>query len=116
MYNIQEKDGYCVYTFNGIDLKIKSVENKDNCFIYINYNGYNPLMTMLFGDFESECEIDSIGFEVRRENGVNDHTMYAVVNKDDLIGFVKEIYFFVMENKKVLDKVLSYNDRNIRTF
>lgn len=42
--------------------------------------------------------------------------MYAVANKDDLIGFVKEIYFFVMENKKVLDKELSYNDRNIRTF
>ena len=116
MYNIEEKDGYSVYTFNGIDLRIKSVENMDNAFVYINYKGYNPLISMLFGDFRAECEIDSIEFEVQRENGTDDNTMYAIVNKDDLIEFIKEIYFFVMENRNVLDRIFGIKDKSIRSF
>ena len=43
MYSVEDKGEYCVYTFNGINLKIRSVENENNVFVYINYNGYNPL-------------------------------------------------------------------------
>ena len=42
--------------------------------------------------------------------------MYAVVNNDDLIGFVKEVYFFVMENQSVLNDVLNSPDRCIWEF
>lgn len=116
MYNIEEKDGYSVYTFNGIDLRIKGFENKDNAFVYITYKGYNPLMSMLFGDFRAECEIDSIEFTVRRENGADDSIMYAIVDKDDLIEFIKEIYFFVMENRAVLDRIIAIREKSIRSF
>ena len=47
MYNVESKDGYNVYTFQGVNLKIKSVVHEDNTFVYINYNGYNPLLSML---------------------------------------------------------------------
>ena len=30
LYNIEDKGDYSVYTFDGIDLKIKCVENKNN--------------------------------------------------------------------------------------
>lgn len=116
LYNILKKDGYCVYSFNGIDLKVKSVDNEGDVFVYINYNGFNPLLTMLFGDFESECEIDSINFEVKKENGIDDNTMYAIINNDDLIGFLKEIYCFIMENRVVLDKILNTRYKNIWSF
>ena len=52
---------------------------------------------MLIGGFESECEMDSIKFDVDKENGNN--TMYFIVNSNDLEKFVNEIYFFIMENK-----------------
>ena len=48
-------------------------------------------MTMLFGDFRAECEIDSIEFTVQRENSADNSTMYAVVNKADLTEFIKEV-------------------------
>ena len=114
MYTVEEKDGYSVYTFNGINLKIKCIDNKEKVYVYINYNGYNPLLAMLLGSFESECEMDSISFTVRKEDSKKDNTMYAVVNKEDLIGFIKEIYFFIMENN--LDNKLCIRDKNIWSF
>lgn len=100
MYNVEEKDDYSVYTFKGINLRIKCDENKDNVNVYIDYNGYNPLFSMLIGDFEAECKLDSISFETKTNSG----GMYAVVSKEQLIGFIKEIYFFIMENRSVLIK------------
>lgn len=116
MYNVESKDGYNVYTFQGVNLKIKSVVHEDNTFVYINYNGYNPLLSMLFGDFEAECKNDSIDLTVQRAICGTDNSMYAVVNNDDLIGFVKEVYFFVMENQSVLNDVLNSPDRCIWEF
>lgn len=98
MYNVEEKDDYSVYTFNGINLKIKCVENIDNVNVYIDFDGYNPLFSMLIGDFEAECELDSINFETK----TNSDGMYAVVSKEQLTVFIKEIYFFIMENKAAL--------------
>ncbi len=112
MYSVEDKGEYCVYTFNGINLKIRSVENENNVFVYINYNGYNPLFSMLIGEFKTECDLDSIEFEVRSDRG----GMYAVVSKDQLISFIKEVYFFVMENKTVLDKTLNDSYKNIWSF
>jgi hypothetical protein len=54
---------------------------------------------MLMGDFSAECRLDDIDFEVRTEHG----RRYAVVSKDKLTAFVEEVYFFVMENRNVLD-------------
>ena len=100
MYNVEEKDDYSIYTFNGIDLRIKCAENKDSVNVYIDYNGYNPLFSMLIGDFEAECKLDSISFETK----TNSDGMYAIVSKEQLTGFIKEIYFFIMENRSVLIK------------
>ena len=102
MYSIEDKGDCSIYTFNGIDLKLKSVEKKDEVFVFIEYKGKDPLLSMLFGDFGAECELDNIDFEVRTEGGIR----YAVVSKDHLTGFIKEVYFFVMENKNVLDKIV----------
>ena len=112
MYSVEDKGEYCVYTFNGINLKIRSVENENNVFVYINYNGYNPLFSMLIGEFQAECDLDSIEFEVLKDCG----GMYAVVTKNQLIDFIKEVYFFVMENKTVLDKTLNDSYKNIWSF
>ncbi len=114
LYIIENKDNCEIYKFNDIDLKIKSIEKKDNVWVYINYNGYNPLLAMFLGSFESECEMDSISFTVRKEDSKKDNTMYAVVNKEDLIGFIKEIYFFIMENN--LDNKLHIRDKNVWSF
>lgn len=118
-YKTLEKDGYCVYTFNcdGIDLKIKSVDNEGDDYVYINYNGSNPLSHMLWGNFAEECEfLCSIKFEVEKENFTENSTMYAIVNNDDLINFIKEIIFFIMENKNVLDQLITTKDKNIWSF
>ena len=114
MYNIEKKENYCIYMFNKIELKIKSVDNRDDAMVYVNYNGYNPLLVMLLGNFESECKMDSIDFTIKKENVENDNTMYAIVKKDDLIGFIKDIYFFIVENN--LDSKLSIRDKNIWSF
>lgn len=100
MYNVEEKDDYSIYTFNGINLRIKCAENKDSVNVYIDYNRYNPLFSMLIGEFEAECKLDSISFETKTNSG----GMYAIVSKEQLTGFIKEIYFFIMENRSVLIK------------
>ena len=102
MYNIEDKGDHSIYTFNGIDLKIKSVEKKKEVLVFIEYKGKDPLLSMLFGDFGAECELDNIDFEVRTEGGKR----CAVVAKDQITAFVKEVYFFVMENRTVLDKMV----------
>ena len=112
MYTVEEKDGYSVYTFNGINLKIKCVDNKEKVYVYINYNGYNPLLSMLFGEFGAECDLDSIDFETQTDYG----GMYAVVSKEQLEEFIREVYFFVMENRSVLDKTLNEKDKNKWSF
>lgn len=101
LYNIEDKGGYLVYTFNGIDLKIKSIENEEDVYVYIKYKEQNPLFSMLIGTFDAECEMDSVEFETRTES----RGMYAIVTREHLEGFIKEVYFFVMENRKVLDRI-----------
>ncbi len=97
MYTIIEKGNFNIYAFNKIRMNIKVIDNGTSKKVYINYKGYNPAFTMLIGGFESECEMDSIKFDVDKENGNN--TMYFIVNSDDLEVFVKEIYCFIMENR-----------------
>jgi hypothetical protein len=36
MYSVEDKGEYFVYTFNGINLKIRSVENENNVFVMEN--------------------------------------------------------------------------------
>ena len=99
MYQVEKLNDGELYTFNGSNLRIKAIEENENVRVYINYNGHNPLFSMLFGNFAEECEIDSISFEVKteQERSIYNST-YAVVKKADLIGFIKEVYFFVIEN------------------
>lgn len=82
--------------------------------MYIKYKGYNPLLAMLLGSFVEECEMDSISFTIKKEDSKKDNTMYAVVNKEDLIVFINEAYFFIMENN--LDNKLCIRDKNIWFF
>ena len=97
MYTIVEKENFNIYVFDKIHMNIKIIDNGASKKVYIDYKGYNPVFTMLIGGFESECEMDSIKFDVDKENGNN--TMYFIVNSIDLEKFVNEIYFFIMENK-----------------
>ena len=101
LYNVEDKGDYLVYTFDGIALKIKSIENEETVYVYIKYKEQNPLFSMLFGGFDAECELDSVEFETRTES----RGMYAIVSPEHLEGFIKEVYFFVIENKKVLDQI-----------
>lgn len=59
MYKIEKKENYEIYAFDEIDLRIKIVNNNLLKNVYINYKGYNPLFTMLLGEFSADCEIDS---------------------------------------------------------
>ncbi len=99
MYTIIRKENFNIYVFDKIHMNIKVIDNDNGASkkVYIDYKGYNPAFNMLIGGFESECEMDSIKFDVDKENGNN--TMYFIVNSDDLEAFVKEIYCFIMENK-----------------
>ncbi len=47
-------------------------------------------------------------------NAISKNTNYAVIKKADLVAFIKEIYFFIMENR-VADK-LNERDKCIWTF
>ncbi len=97
MYTIIEKENFNIYVFDKIDMSMKIVDNGTAKKVYIDYKGYNPAFSMLIGGFEAECEMDSIEFDVDKENGNN--TMYFIINSNDLDAFVNEIYFFIMENK-----------------
>lgn len=101
LYNIEDKGDYLVYTFDGIALKIKSIVNEDTVYMYIKYKEQNPLFSMLFGGLEAECKLDSVEFETRTES----RGMYAIVSLEHMEGFIKEVYFFVMENKEVIDRI-----------
>ena len=99
LYSIEKNCDSDIYSFNGIDLKIKSVENNDSTVkVYIKYNGCNPLISMLFGNFGEEYDLCSICFDVEYEIPKKDNSMYSIVAKDSLNDFIKEIYFFVVEN------------------
>ena len=82
MYTIVEKENFNIYVFDKIHMNIKIIDNGASKKVYIDYKGYNPVFTMLIGGFESECEMDSIKFDVDKENGNN--TMYFIVNSNDL--------------------------------
>lgn len=101
LYNIEDKGDYSVYSFDEIDLKIKCVENKNNVNVYIKYKEHNPLFSMLFGGFNEDCDLYSIGFEVQSES----RGKYAVVSKEKLEDFIEEAYFFIWEHRAVLDKI-----------
>ena len=80
----------------------------------INYKGYNPLFTMLLGEFSADCEIDSIHFDVKSENSRQNNTLYAIVQKEVLELFIKDIYFFIIENK--IEQKLNERDKSIWSF
>ena len=104
MYKIEKKENYEIYAFDEIDLRIKIV----------NYKGYNPLFTMLLGEFSADCEIDSIHFDVKSENSRQNNTLYAIVQKEVLELFIKDIYFFIIENK--IEQKLNERDKSIWSF
>ncbi len=114
MYKIEKIENDLIYIFDEINLKIKVSDYNLLKNVYINYKGYNPLFTMLLGDFSTECELDSINFEFKREiNGCN-NTLYSIVQKKDLELFIKNIYFFIIENK--VERMLEAKDKAIWIF
>ena len=114
MYKIEKKENYEIYAFDEIDLRIKIVDNNLLKNVYISYKGYNPLFTMLLGEFSADCEIDSIHFDVKSENSRQNNTLYAIVQKEVLELFIKDIYFFIIENK--IEQKLNERDKSIWSF
>lgn len=114
MYRIEKVENYMLYIFDKINLKIKVVNDNLLKKVYINYKGYNPLFTMLLGEFSAECELDSINCEFKSEADGYNNTFYSIVQKEDLELFVKNIYFFIMENK--VERMLDSKDKVIWNF
>jgi NDP-sugar pyrophosphorylase family protein len=88
-----------------MDLKFKTVENQGKVSVYINYQECNPLSSMLWGYFQAECDMSSIEFTVEKEIPNRKNTMYAIVNKENLIGFFEEVYFFIVDHKSIMDSL-----------
>jgi hypothetical protein len=114
MYRIEKEENYVIYVFDEINLKIKVVDDIPLKNVYINYKGYNPLFTMLLGEFSADCEMDDIDFDVKSEVSGKNNTLYSVVKKEVLEIFIKDIYFFIMENK--VEHMLDEDDKIIWDF
>lgn len=99
VYRIEKTADGAIFVFNNIDLKLRVVDDDQLKNIYINYNGYNPLFTMLTGEFSAECELDSIQLDVKSEIKGCTNSMYAVVPKEKLVLFAESVYLFIIENK-----------------
>ena len=108
MYRFEKKENFSIYIFNDMNLKIKAIDNGLLKNVYINYKGYNPLFTMLLGNFELECEMDSIKFDVDKTDGNN--TMFCIVDREYIDAFVKEVYCFIVENK--VERMLNKQDKS----
>ena len=107
-FDIKSKNGYDVYTLKkdiNMELKFKTVENQGKVSVYINYQERNPLSSMLLGNFQAECDMSSIEFTVEKEIPNHDNTMYAIVNKENLIGFFEEVYFFIVDYRNIMDSL-----------
>ena len=65
MYKIEKTDNGAICIFNSVNLKLRVIDDYQHKRVYINYNGYNPLFTMLLGEFSAECELDSIQLDVK---------------------------------------------------
>lgn len=114
MYRIEKKENYMLYIFDEINLKIKVTNDNLLKKVYINYKGYNPLFTMLFGEFYAECELDSIHCEFKSEIKGCNNTFYSVIQNEDLELFIENIYFFIMENE--VERMLDSEDKVIWNF
>ncbi|MFR5120270.1 MAG: hypothetical protein ACLTD2_09765 [Ruminococcus sp.] len=115
MYKIEKKENYEIYAFDEIDLRIKIVNNNLLKNVYINYKGYNPLFTMLLGEFSADCEIDSIHFDVKSENSRQNNTLLRNCRQRSFRElFIKDIYFFIIENK--IEQKLNERDKSIWSF
>ena len=107
-FDIKSKNGYNVYTLKkdfDMDLKFKTIENQGKVSVYINYQERNPLSSMLLGNFQAECDMSSIEFSIEKEIPNRKNTMYAIVNKENLIGFFEEVYFFIVDYRNIMDSL-----------
>ena len=114
MYKMEKTSNGAICIFNSINLKLRVIDDDHHKRVYINYNGYNPLFTMLLGEFSAECELDSIQLDVKSEIKGCTNSMYAVVPKEKLDLFIKSIYFFIMENN--LESMLNEKDISVWVF
>lgn len=115
MYRIEKKENYILYIFNKIDLKIKVSESNLLKKVYIILKGYNPLFSMLLGNFADECEFYSlIKFDAQCEINGKTNTLYCIIKKDDLDIFIEEIYSFIIEND--VGNTLNDSDKVIWSF
>ena len=102
---IKKENDYDLYTFEGIDLKIRVYSVENDCKVFINYKGYNISSTMMFWDFENECLEYNLTFETAVTELKNANTLYFIVKKEILNPFIDEIYYFIMEN--IMDSLLT---------
>lgn len=98
LYTIKKENNYDLYTFEGIDLKIRVYSVENDCKVFINHKGYNISSTMMFWDFENECLESNLTFETAVTELKNANTLYFIVKKEILNPFIDEIYYFIMEN------------------
>ena len=97
MYNKESYKNIDIYYFNNISLKIKIVKEQQKLKVFVNYKGYNPLTSMIFGNFKDECDMDSLKFEVEDIDGYKENSLYFVIDKENEEEFIKVIYFFIRE-------------------
>ncbi len=96
-WNIVDRGEFVLYINQVIDLKIKVYETKDKDEIYINYKGYNVIVTMLMWKFMEEyLEFTSIQDIKMEWSGLHEH---FIINKRDRDEFLSQIFYFLMENK-----------------
>ena len=98
LYTIKKESDYDLYTFEGIDLKIRVYSFEKDSKVFINYKGYNISSTMMFWDFEKECLESNLTFETAVTELKNANKLYFIVKKEILPPFIDEIYYFIMEN------------------
>ena len=87
LYTIKKESDYDLYTFEGIDLKIRVYSFEKDCKVFINYKGYNISSTMMFWDFENECLESNLTFETAVTELKNANTLYFIVKKRNFESF-----------------------------
>ena len=108
MYRIENFKEYSIYHVDKSNLKIKAIDNGLSKKVYIKYAEYNPLFAMLLGDFSDECKTDGISFNTENEINGQPNTEYVIVANEDLEIFIKNVYFFIVENN--VERMLNEKD------
>ncbi|MBU3102322.1 MULTISPECIES: hypothetical protein [Clostridium] len=102
IWEIEEKEDVMWYTSDVCKLKLKESENKIN--IWLNYKGYNIIMSMGMWGFDEEVSERGIKYDI---GGDSMEEWYFILEKKNLRLFVDLVYFFIKEHNA--DKMININ-------